>query len=56
MRVKNSEGVINLSKAPLVRLNTIADKILFFILTRYLATYVDRKARAIEDIYRLEEP
>lgn len=56
LKVKNSEGVIDLSKAPLVRLNNIADKFLFFILTRYLATYVDRRARAIEDVYRLEEP
>jgi len=55
LKVKNNEGVIDLSRAPLVRLNSIADRISFFVLTRYLAIYANRKAKAIEDAYRLEE-
>jgi hypothetical protein len=51
LKIRNSEGVIDINKAPLVRFNNIVDKILFLTFTRYLSILTDR---AVE-VYKLDE-
>ncbi|GAY26249.1 glycosyl transferase [Desulfurococcaceae archaeon AG1] len=53
LEVRDSEGFIDVSKAPLVRFGSIADKILGLILPRYMI--MERMRKAIEEAYRLDE-
>ena len=56
LRVRDSEGIIDVNKAPLVKFNSIIDKILFLASVRYWYLNLGKKAwRAIEEAYRLEE-
>ncbi|HWQ16869.1 MAG: glycosyltransferase family 2 protein [Sulfolobales archaeon] len=52
LRIRGSEGYIDIDKAPLVRHRNIIDKVLFLAPARYIARY---KTKELEEIYRLDD-